>query len=240
MALSLDTTICSPAANSYADLVKAGSYFEADSEFGDAWAALSQDDRIKLLVTASRFIDRSAWAGDRLSAARFGAYGLRQALAFPRNDHECRVGLVSEGGLDALIDAGLADQAHWPDRFFIGGSVLAVGGPNRGAIRKIVGFDSDIGQLTVEAFDQPMAAGDEYWLIHPLDEEIVLACLDQAAFLYNGGADGMAELAALGLTGATVDGLSLKLGAGPGRDLSPKAWKRLHSYRVSGPGLRRG
>ena len=240
MVLSLDTTICSPTANSYADLTTAESYFEADSESGGSWAALSQDDRMKLLITASRFIDRPVWIGERLSAARFGAYGLRQALAFPRSNHEYLAGSVTDGDVNVMIDPGLADQASWPDRFFVGGSVLAAGGPNRGTVRRIVGFNSDIGELTVEAFEQPMVAGDGYWLIYPLNEEIVLACLDQAAFLHNGGADGLTELAALGLTGATVDGLSLKLVTGSGPDMSPKAWRRLHSYRASGPGLRRG
>ncbi len=240
MSLSLDTTVCGPTANSYADLSAAGSYFEGDRDLGQVWSGLDQDEQIRLLITAARTIDRGRWQGEPLSQARFKGYGLRQALAFPRHEHPHRFGQASGGGAEVLNDAALADKAAWPDDFFSGGAVLVISGPNQGLVRRVTGFSAAAGVLSVEAFPQAVEAGTSYFLIWPLDLRIVRACLEQAGHVHLAGAEGLSDLAARGLKSASVDGLSLSFDGRPTGELCFKARNLLRSFEAPGPRMERG
>ncbi len=240
MAIIVDTTVGSRSADSYADLAVANEYLARDHSLADTWAGLTDDQKSRLLISASRSMDRYRWQGEVLTNGPEPSLGMRQALAFPRAGHEYRFGKASSGSLTSLADSSLAGQAFWPDGFFRGGSVHMVSGRNQGLIRKITGFASAAGNLTLAAFPQGNDQGDRYLLIWPLDRKIVEACLEQAAHLHQAGSSGLADMSSVGVSAASVDGLSLKFEGRGGAELCARARALLAEYRPSGPRLGRG
>lgn len=83
--------------NVYADMGFVNGYAEAAISAGAAlWRGMPDDDsKSRLIVSATRFIDRQVWQGDRVDDD--------QALAFPRT------GLKDLDGNDVPTDDGLAD-----------------------------------------------------------------------------------------------------------------------------------
>ncbi len=239
MSVSLNTTVCSGTANSYADLTAAEDYFGGDHALASIWTGLSDDEKGRLLISASRVIDRNQWRGMALTSLFESSLALTQALAFPRNDQEYRSGYADSGSLTTLVDSTLADHDYWPDDYFQEGSVLLASGSNRGLIREIEGFISATGSLTLAAFPEAPAPGDKYFLIWPLEKRIVRACLEQAAHLYQAGSPSLADMGTAGVTAVSVDGLSLKFAGKAGSELCARARSLLSGYRVSGPRLGR-
>lgn len=240
MAITIETTVCAESANSYADLTGAGEYFTGDPDFHSVWSDLDDEERSRLLIAATRCIDRARWKDQPLTVLFQPTLGLDQALAFPRQGQEYRFGKADSGSLTGLVDGTLAGRAFWPDDCFGGGSVFAVSGDNKGLIRSVEGFDSATGTLTLAAFPQALTGGDQYLLIWPLERKIVSACLEQAAHLHLAGASGLAAMSASGLNTASIDGLSLTLEKGTGAELCHRARTMLADYRLSGPRLGRG
>ncbi|MBW1713918.1 MAG: hypothetical protein JRJ59_12310 [Deltaproteobacteria bacterium] len=240
MSLSLETTVCSAEANSYTDLDTAAAYFEADPNLAQVWAGLEDEERMRLLIGASRAINRVRWKSSPLAQAAFKDFGLSQALAFPRAYHPYRYGLAGSGSATTLTDSSLADQPAWPDDLFNGGAVLMTSGQNQGLIRAVTEFTSATGQLTLTAFPQAVAAGDAYFLIWPLEEVVVMACLEQAGHLISAGPDGLADLGARGVSSASVDGLSLSFDGRPVTELCARARTLLKSHWPRGVKLERG
>ena len=157
MSISLNPTVCSGEANSYADLTASEEYFGGDHSLASTWASLTDDEKKRLLISASRTIDRGRWKGEALTSLFESSLGLAQNLAFPRNGHEYRFGCADSGSQTVLTDDALADHDFWPDGCFAAGSVFLVGGGNRGLIREVEGFASATGSLTLAAFPEVIA-----------------------------------------------------------------------------------
>ena len=240
MSITIETTVCAESANTYADLAGADDYFAGDNALAVAWAELSDEEKARLLISAARSIDRCRWREEALTSLFQASLGLKQSLAFPRRGHEYRFGKADSGTLTSLVDATLAGRIFWPDGCFAEGSVFMVSGENQGLIRKIEGFDSGTGGLTLTAFPQAPGGGDQYLLLWPLDRRIVEACLEQAAHLHLAGSSGLADMSAAGLSAASIDGLSLTIDPGAGSELCLRARTLLADYRASGPRLGRG
>jgi len=239
MAVTLDTTLAGPTANSYASLDEAASYFEADAVLSTTWAGLSDAERMNLLISATRAIDRQRWRGGRLAKFRLASYGLTQALAFPRDYHPFRVGQAASGSTTSLTDAGLAENIAWLDDYFAGGSVLMTSGANQGLIRAVTAFASATGQLTLSAFPGAISSGDGYCLIWPLGPELAQACLEQAGHIQTAGAEGLNDLAARGVSSASLDGLSLSFDGRPVGEICARAMSLLRDHRARGPKMER-
>lgn len=70
-------TISSIQYESYADLDEANAYLNASAS-GAAWRALEDDDKGRMLVSATRLFDRTCWLGEKTD-------GESQPLAWPRS-----------------------------------------------------------------------------------------------------------------------------------------------------------
>jgi hypothetical protein len=240
MALTLDATVCSPTANSYCDLAGATAYFEADPTLNQTWSGLDQADQERLLVAATRSIDRATWQDRPLTEGNLGGLGLRQALAFPRGGHPLRFGRAAAGDAVTLSDPDLAGRRTWPDDYFQGGAAFFTGGANQGLIRAVTAFTAAQGRLTLAALPQAVVQGDEYVLLWPLEMSVRLACLEQAGWLARSGGEELAELANRGLASATVDGLSLTFKGRAGLELCARGRRLLSRHLPSGPKMERG
>lgn len=240
MPINVDTTVASQSSNSYADLTASNEYFGRDHSLAEIWAELTDDEKSRLLISASRTIDRNRWRGEILTTLFEPSIGLRQALAFPRKGQEYRFGTALSGSPTSLVDHTLAGRACWPNGYFEGGSVFLVSGQNQGLIRGIEGFSSATGNLIPAAFPLGIEPGDQYLLIWPLDKKIVEACLEQAAHLHKAGSSGLADMSSAGVNAASMDGLSLRFEGGGGSELCAGTRALLAEYRTSGPRLGRG
>lgn len=78
MAITIDTTVCGAASNSYAAISWLDSYFEADPFFNATWSGLGEEAKKQWAVTSVRAIDRLPLLGTR--------YDPDQQLEFPRDE----------------------------------------------------------------------------------------------------------------------------------------------------------
>ncbi|MDY6852289.1 MAG: DnaT-like ssDNA-binding protein, partial [Thermodesulfobacteriota bacterium] len=78
IAMTIDATPGGAEADSYVTLTQADEYFQDDYDFSSNWSNLSEQDRSRLLITATRMLDRLNYKGRRYD------YFTPQALKFPR------------------------------------------------------------------------------------------------------------------------------------------------------------
>lgn len=76
MAITIDTTVSGTSANSYASMVEADAYFEANVAFFPVWAAMTENEKSARLVRAAQAINRMSFTGSK--------YYWQQAMEFPR------------------------------------------------------------------------------------------------------------------------------------------------------------
>ncbi len=76
--MTLNADPAGPSADSYVTISEADAYFSADYEYAGIWNGLPEEDRTRLLVSAARRLDRTAFKGRPFDERT------PQALAFPR------------------------------------------------------------------------------------------------------------------------------------------------------------
>lgn len=76
MAITIDTTVSGTNANSYATIVEADAYFEANIAFFPIWSAMAESEKSARLVRAAQAINRMSFLGSK--------YYWQQAMEFPR------------------------------------------------------------------------------------------------------------------------------------------------------------
>lgn len=76
--MTIDATPGGAEANSYVTLTQADEYFQDDYDFSSDWSGLPDQDKSRLLITATRMLDGLNYKGRRYD------YFTPQALKFPR------------------------------------------------------------------------------------------------------------------------------------------------------------
>jgi hypothetical protein len=82
MAVTLDTTVAGPSANSYVSQEDADDYYAADPIFDSVWGALNSDTKNQWLISAGRALDRFQFIGSKYKDFDASDY---QSMQFPRD-----------------------------------------------------------------------------------------------------------------------------------------------------------
>ena len=119
---TLDATLSGSTSNSYVDLAFANEY-SANQSWGTKWDALTDDEKIICLLTATQWMETLKYAGNRCD--------LTQRLAWPRANASCDGVQASCQEIPFSIrraEVELAYQAHLnPDAIIGGGGGAAAG-----------------------------------------------------------------------------------------------------------------
>lgn len=89
--------------NTYVTLAEANTYLE-DSVNAGAWAFLSDDDKIRALISAFRILEKQPWAGTKTNPA--------QTADFPRTGISCNGETVDGATVPADIKAAQIELAY--------------------------------------------------------------------------------------------------------------------------------
>ena len=175
MSLTINSTVGSSDANSYLSLSEANDMAALDVRHADQWAALTDDTKTKLLITATRQID-TCWYEYSPILDHYN-----QALQWPRRGfHWSMTCCARMSAVDSIIIGGYSLYIHK----HLASVVIVSPGPAYGEVRTITAFDSAAGVLSTEAFS--MSPGQvQIIVLDALPPELAKATLEQALSLMN-------------------------------------------------------
>lgn len=146
MPLALDASVGGAASNSYATVAAAESAatFRAGGN-ATAWVALTPDQKVMSLVTATRDIDTVRFKGGRASTT--------QALEWPRTGTQYASNILPKPLVDATIELAFS----YAPAFAAGASVDPLNADDSAARIK----REQVGEVEVEYFTPPSAPGEQ-------------------------------------------------------------------------------
>jgi len=208
MSITLIAAPGSPKANSYVSLDAAGEFFQARYGYA-AWAALSNDDRAQLLITASGQVDTLRYYGTPVFT-QGGYTGQAQAMKFPRVGHRYFQGNLDAAASDVSgIMSELSGYPEYIDDFWKYGAIVILSGAQQRAVRAVAGFIAATSTLTYDTFGDDLGAVQAL-LIAPLPQLLRDAICLQAWHLYEQGTptNPRRNLQADGVAGYSLPGIS--------------------------------
>lgn len=200
-----------PEANSYLSLTEANALMENRSSMLSEWSALTDAQKEKALVIATRQIDTLRFFHDPIYRTPQD-YRNKQALKFPRTNTRQYSGKVDSVSTNYFIDADLANRQDLPDDFYNGGAVIIYSGTGKGKTYGVLDFEMATGKVIIDGtFDPALDTTSWYRLIEAVPVEVKYACLEQALYLLNGGGE-RAKLQAEGVESYSIGDLSESFG----------------------------
>ena len=131
---------------SYATVAEADAYLAADPTAASAWAALSDDDKARRLVAATRRLDLLPWAGDRTAATQPGQWprtGLTDAdgASVPSDSipPQIEVATIVLAGSAAVVSVVATDDGADIESEMIGPKQVSYWHRRRGRIERLIG-----------------------------------------------------------------------------------------------------
>lgn len=208
-----------PEANSYLTLVEANDLMNNRSSMSAEWTALTDDQKEKVLIIATRQIDTLRFFHELIYRTPQD-YRNKQALKFPRTNTRSYSGKADSVSTNYLIDADLANRQDLPDDYYNKGAIVIYSGTGKGKTYGVTDFDMATGKVTIDGTFSP-AIDDTSWyrLIEAVPIEVKYACLEQALYIVNGGGE-RAKLQSEGVQSYSIGDLSETFGDGGGGGLS--------------------
>ena len=106
MALTITSTAKDPSANSYISLSDANYFFSTKFKESAPWLALTNDQRVQLLIEATRILETYIYGGTRTTTT--------QALSWPRSNLVSREGtIVNSQTIPKQLEAAQCEMAAW-------------------------------------------------------------------------------------------------------------------------------
>lgn len=207
----LNATPTHPEANSYLSLAEANTLMQDRSSMVSEWSALTDAQKEKLLIIATRQIDTLRFFHHPIYRVAQD-YRNKQALKFPRTNSRAFSGKVDSADTNYFIDSDLANRQDLPDDYYNGGAVVIYNGTGKGKTYGVTDFDMATGKVTIDGtFSPQIDATSWYRLIEAVPVEVKYACLEQALYLLNGGGE-RAKLQAEGVESYSIGDLSESFG----------------------------
>ncbi len=208
-----------PEANSYLTLAEANDLMNNRSSMSAEWTALTDDQKEKVLIIATRQIDTLRFFHELIYRTPQD-YRNKQALKFPRTNTREYSGKVDSVSTNYLIDADLANRQDLPDDYYNKGAVIIYSGTGKGKTYGVTDFDMATGKVTIDGTFSP-AIDDTSWyrLVEAVPVEVKYACLEQALYIINGGGE-RAKLQSEGVQSYSIGDLSETFGDGGGGSMN--------------------
>ena len=170
-----------PDADSYTTVAFADDYLSMkDGE--KAWSNLSNDEKERYLVRASRQLDMLPISSLPLyyEAANFRR---KQGLKFPLlHDRKYQVP-ASSFGTNTVVSSQLSGLQHMPTGFFDDGALIIIEGTGRGSIYHIDTFNGETGTVTTKTNFVAVDETSRITLVQDIHDNVKRAVCEQALYL---------------------------------------------------------